>query len=87
MRVYVLHFRNSAAFTRAFDSVMDARDVASCLFEPEHGRIRFLAPRKTADELVEFIYSDGGLVWCSQHDLTLSNKDAAARLRQVDDGG
>ena len=36
MRIYVLHFRSAAAFTRAFDSVMDARDVASCLVEPEH---------------------------------------------------
>ena len=87
MRVYVLHFSSSAAFTRAFDSVMDAREVASCLVEPEHTRIRFLAPRKAADALVEFIYSDGGLVWCSQHDLRLSNKPAAVRLRRLDDGG
>ena len=87
MRVYVLHFRSSAAFARAFDSVMDARDVASCLVEPEHTRIRFLAPRKVADALVEFIYSEGGLVWCSQHDLRLSNKPAAVRLRRLDDGG
>ena len=79
MRIYVLHFRSAAAFTRAFDSVMDARDVASCLVEPEHSRIRFLAPRKAADALVEYIYGDGGLVWCSQHDLTLSSADAAER--------
>ena len=87
MRVYVLHFRSSAAFARAFDSVMDAREVASCLVEPEPGRIRFLAPRKAADALVESIYSDGGLVWCSQHDLNRSGDDAAARLRVGDDGG
>jgi len=87
MRVYVLHFRSAAAFTRAFDSVMDARDVASCLVEPEPGRIRFLAPRKAADALVEFIYGDGGLVWCSQHDLNPRSEDAAAQLRRVDDGG
>jgi len=85
MRVYVMHFRSSAAFTRAFDSVMDARDVASCLVEPEHARIRFLAPRKAADALVEFIYGDGGLVWCSQHDLTLANGNAPARIGRVGD--
>ena len=85
MRVYVLHFRSSAAFTRAFDSVMDARDVASCLVEPEHARIRFLAPRKAADALVEFIYGDGGLVWCSQHDLTPPSGNAAARIGRVGD--
>jgi len=87
MRVYVLHFRSSAAFARAFDSVMDAREVASCLVEPEHGRIRFLAPRKAADALVEFIYSEGGLVWCSRHDLNPRSEGAAARIRPVDDGG
>ena len=85
MRVYVMHFRSTAAFTSAFDSVMDARDVASCLVEPEYGRIRFLAPRKAADALVERIYGEGGLVWCSQHDLTLSSADSAARLRVVED--
>ena len=82
MRVYVIHFRSSAAFSSAFDRVMDAREVASCLAEPEYGRIRFLAPQKIADALVEQIYQDGGLVWCTQHDLTLSNADAAASLRR-----
>ncbi len=85
MRVYVMHFRSSAAFASAFDNVMDARDVASCLVEPEYGRIRFLAPRKAADALVEHIYGEGGLVWCSQHDLTLSKADAADRLRRMGD--
>ena len=77
MRVYVMHFRSSAAFTSAFDDVMDARDVASCLIEPEYSRIRFLAPRKAADALVERIYGAGGLVWCSQHDLTLAGAEPA----------
>jgi hypothetical protein len=85
MRVYVMHFRSSAAFTSAFDSVMDARDVASCLVEPDLGRIRFLAPRKAADALVERIYVDGGLVWCSQHDLKPPDAEDAARLRGVAD--
>jgi len=85
MRVYVMHFRSSSAFTSAFDDVMDARDVASCLVEPDHARIRFLAPRKAADELVERIYGAGGLVWCSQHDLTLSGADAADRLRKPEE--
>jgi hypothetical protein len=87
MRVYVMHFRSSGAFTSAFDSVMDARDVASCLVEPDLGRIRFLAPRKAADALVERIYVEGGLVWCSQHDLNPSNGEAGSRLRVVGDGG
>jgi len=86
MRVYVLHFRSSAAFASAFDSVMDARDVASCLVEPDLGRIRFLAPRKAADALVERIYVDGGLVWCSQHDLNAASAQDASRPRVVPDG-
>jgi hypothetical protein len=86
MRVYVMHFRSTAAFTSAFDSVMDARDVASCLVEPDLGRIRFLAPRKAADALVERIYVDGGLVWCSQHDLNPLKAEAGVPLRFVGDG-
>ena len=82
MRVYVIHFRSSAAFASAFDRVMDAEEVASCLAEPEYGRIRFLAPRKIADALVEHIYEDGGLVWCTQHDLTLAYEQAAAATRR-----
>ena len=86
MRVYVMHFRSSAAFTSAFDSVMDARDVASCLVEPDLGRIRFLAPRKAADALVERIYVDGGLVWCSQHDLNPPSAEVGSPRRVVADG-
>ena len=86
MRVYVMHFRSSAAFTSAFDSVMDARDVASCLVEPDFGRIRFLAPRKAADALVQRIYVEGGLVWCSQHDLNPASPRAASPLRGVAEG-
>jgi hypothetical protein len=77
MRVYVLVLRGAPALTRAFDRVMESRHVASCLIEPESGRIRFLAPPKAADALVEQIYEEGGLTWCSQHDVNL-NGDAVA---------
>jgi hypothetical protein len=69
MRVYVLELRGAPALTRAFDRVMESRHVASCLIEPESGRIRFLAPARAADALVEQIYLEGGLSWCSRHDL------------------
>jgi hypothetical protein len=78
MRVYVLHLRGVAALTRAFDLVMESRHVASCLIEPERARIRFLAPGKAADRLVEHIYHEGGLTWCSQHDIDLGAADAPA---------
>jgi hypothetical protein len=87
MRVYVLMLRGAPALTRAFDRVMESRHVASCLIEPESGRIRFLAPPKAADELVEQIYEDGGLTWCSQHDVNLpgdapeASRPAAPQIR------
>jgi hypothetical protein len=78
MRVYVLHFRGAAALTRAFDRVMESRHVASCLVEPESGRIRFLAPRRAADAIVEVIYGEGGLTWCSRHDLRVPQAESRA---------
>jgi hypothetical protein len=69
MRVYVLRLENLGRLTRAFDRVLDASDVASCMIEPEHSQLRFLAPERRAEKLVEQIYNDGGLVWCSQHDV------------------
>jgi hypothetical protein len=72
MRVYVIHLRGAAALTRAFERVMESRHVASCLIEPERGRIRFLAPPKAADAIVEQIYHEGDLTWCSQHDLDVA---------------
>ena len=82
MRVYILILRGAPALTRAFDRVMDSRHVASCLIEPETGRIRFLAPRKAADALVEQIYQEGGLTWCSQHDVNLTG-DAPVASRAI----
>lgn len=71
MRVYVLHFATPAELSRAFDRLMQCDEVASCMLELEIVRLRFLAPPKLADALVERIYEDGGLVWCSRHDIAL----------------
>ncbi len=79
MRVYVLELRGAPALTRAFDRVMESRHVASCLIEPESGRIRFVAPAKAADALVEQIYLEGGLGWCSRHDVNLAGDAPEAR--------
>jgi len=83
MRVYVLILRSAPALTRAFDRVMESRHVASCLIEPESGRLRFLAPPKAADELVAQIYEEGGLTWCSQHDLRPREDEAAENRPHV----
>jgi hypothetical protein len=54
---------------RAFDVISNARNVSSCTFEPGLSRVRFSAPPREADALAERIYLDGGLVWCSRHDV------------------
>ena len=69
MRVYVLTFGNKSDLARAFDRVLEDPQVASCMIEPEHGRLRFLGPTDLTDRLVERIYQDGGLSFCSRHDL------------------
>ena len=69
MRVYVLHFENLGRLTRAFDRVLEQGDVESSMIEPDGMRLRFLGPRALAERLVEQIYEDGGLVWCSRHDV------------------
>ena len=68
MRVYVIHLDGASALARAFDLVLESPDAASCMIEPELDRVRFLAPAGAADALVERIYLQGGLLWCSRHD-------------------
>ncbi len=69
MRVYVLHIDSPGLLTRAFDRILASSRVASCMVEPEQMRVRFLAPSDCADRLVERIYAEGGLRWCSRHDV------------------
>ena len=69
MRVYVLRLEGEKSIERAFDVISNARNVSSCIFEPELSRVRFVAPRNEADALAERIYLDGGLIWCSRHDV------------------
>jgi hypothetical protein len=48
---------------------MASSQIDGCLVEPELGRLRFLATRRLADRLVARIYLEGGLTWCTRHDL------------------
>ncbi len=66
MRVYILHLDTLSSLTRAFDRVLECPDVGSCMIEAERGRLRFVAPADIADSLVERIYQDGALIWCSR---------------------
>jgi hypothetical protein len=67
LRVYVLCFAEPAALSRAFDRVSDTPDVASCSFELNERRIRLLARPAVGEPLVERLYLEGGLAWCSRH--------------------
>ena len=69
MRVYVMEFASPAAFSRAFDVVMESDAVASCSAEPQGRCIRIVAGSRDADALAERLYLDGGMTWCSRHDL------------------
>jgi hypothetical protein len=69
MRVYVLRLKDPASLSRAFGRLMASSRVASCLVEPEHGRVRFVAPPRAAEAMVERIYLEGELLWCTRHDL------------------
>ncbi len=69
MRVYILKLRGERNIERAFDVISNARNVSSCTFEPGPGRVRFVAPPREADALAQRIYLDGGLIWCSRHDV------------------
>jgi len=42
-------------------------------------RLRFLGPRALTERLVEQIYEDGGLTWCSRHDVVEEGRRVAPR--------
>jgi hypothetical protein len=67
LRVYVLRFAERAALSRAFDRVSDHPEVASCSFELQECQIRLLARPAVGESLVEHLYLEGGLAWCSRH--------------------
>jgi hypothetical protein len=69
MRVYVMRLEKTRDLAWAFEVISNARDVSSCTFEPHLRQVRFVAPSREADALAERIYLDGGLIWCSRHDL------------------
>ena len=67
LRVYELRFAEREALSRAFDRVNSDPEVASCSFEIVPRRIRMLARRAVGERLVERLYLEGGLAWCSRH--------------------
>jgi hypothetical protein len=72
MRLYLVPLQRPDSTQRAFARVNDDPRVASCIVEPAQRRLRFLAPESLGEALVERIYQEGDLVWCSRHALERS---------------
>jgi hypothetical protein len=85
MKVYILRFDSRPALTRAFDTLLTAPDVGSCMIESASHRIRFMAPDEAAEKLVEQVYRGGGLIWCSRHPVVSppAREEDAPRERAV----
>ena len=69
MRLYLVYFSSRGLLERAFARLIDADSVASCSVELKRGRLRFLAPPRGACQLVERFYLEGGMTWCTVHDV------------------
>ena len=67
LQIYILRIESETALENAFREAIEAEGVESCLVEPDRLQLRFLAPRARADALLERIYLEGSLVWCSRH--------------------
>jgi hypothetical protein len=67
MRVYLLRLDGPSRLAEAFERVQDAPRVVSCVVEAGASRLRFLASETVAQPILERIYAEGGLVWCSGH--------------------
>ena len=68
-RVFEIRLVSLPATERAFRLLSGAGRVASVSVEPHARRIRFLAPEGVARALVERIYLDGDLAFCTGHRL------------------
>ena len=77
MRVFDLQFTDAATLQAAFGRAQDRPAVDSCTLEPESLRMRFTAPAGEGEALAQRIYLDGGLRWCSGHELRRAAADAA----------
>lgn len=66
MQIHTLYFTDASELTRSFSCLAASESVEDCLVEPDRLRIRFLAPVASAEKLIERIYLDGGLKWCSR---------------------
>ena len=67
MRLYLLRLDGPTSLAAAFGRVQSSSRVSSCIVEAAEAQLRFLAEVHVAAAIVERIYAEGGLVWCSRH--------------------
>jgi len=68
--VFILRIESEELLEKAFARLLESPDVSTCIIEPDHLQIRFVASDAVAEGLIDRIYLLGGLVWSSRHDLT-----------------
>ena len=68
--VHVLQFASKEALAQAYQRLGESEHIDDCLVESDARRIRFLASHEVAKPLLERLYLDGDLTWCSRHPLT-----------------
>ena len=74
--VFILRFESDADLARAFDRILDSPDVDSCVVDAEESRLRFFAREAPGQALIERLYQDRGLVWCSRHPVQAQTRQA-----------
>ena len=67
--LFRLHFNEAAPLESAFARVAQSERVGSCIIEPDPMQLLFVASEQVGGPLVERIYAEGGLAWCSRHSL------------------
>jgi hypothetical protein len=67
-----LEFTSQAHLSRAFEELLSSEHLEDCLVETDLARLRFVAPPGHAEALLERVYRQGGLRWCSRQRLARS---------------
>ncbi len=61
-----LEFTSQAHLSRAFEELLSSEHLEDCVVETDLVRLRFVAPPAHAEKLLERVYRQGGLRWCSR---------------------
>ena len=78
MRLFDLRFKNRARLLAGFRIAQARESLDSCSLDVGRLRMCFVAPGERAEALVRQIYLDGGLRWCSRHELAPPKADDGA---------